>query len=98
MPLQIASARPDTPFMTTRVQRDWKVTTGYRVLLRVAWGVMGLAVYFTVAAAMLDSASVWWMVAALAAGALWLVSILPEPVPRDHLVERRTAIDSRKLR
>lgn len=98
MPLQIATAAPDTPSMTTRVQQDWKVTTGYRVLLRVGWGVMGLAIYFTAAAAVLDSASVWWMVAALAAGALWLVSILPEPVPRDHLVERRTAIDSRQAR
>jgi hypothetical protein len=84
--------------MTTRVQRDWKVTTGYRVLLRVGWGVMGLAVYFAAAAAVLDSTSVWWAVAALAAGALGLVSNLPEPVPRDQLVERRSAVDPRRIR
>lgn len=84
--------------MTTRVQRDWKVTTGYRVLLRVGWGVMGLAVYFAAAAAVLDSSGVWWAVAALAVGALLLVSVLPEPVPRDHLVARRNTIDPRHPR
>ena len=79
--------------MTTRVQRDWKVTTGYRVLLRAGWAVMVLALYLTGAAAVLDSARVWWMVVGLAVGALALVAILPEPVPRDQLVARRTRVD-----
>lgn len=84
--------------MTTRVQQDWKVTTGYRVLLRIGWGVMVLAVYLAGAAAVLDSAGVWWMVAGLAVGAIGLVAFLPEPVPRDQLVARRNSVDPRRVR
>ena len=79
--------------MTTRVQRDWKVTTGYRILLRVAWGVVALALYMAAVAAILDSPGVWWIVAGLALGAMGLGALLPEPVPRDQIVERRTRVD-----
>lgn len=82
--------------MTTRVHQDWKVTTGYRVLLRTGWAVMGLALYLAGAAAVLDSSSVWWMVAGLAVGALGLVAVLPEPVPKDQLVARRNQVDPRR--
>ena len=91
--LQIESRHSDTRHMTTRVQRDWKVTTGYRNLVRLGWGVILLALYLATAAAVLDSSSVWWIVAALATGAILLTSLLPEPVPRDQLVERRTWVD-----
>ena len=84
--------------MTTRVQRDWKVTAGYRIVLRLGWAVMVFAVYLAGAAAVLDSSSVWWMVAGLATGALGLVAVLPEPVPRDQLVGRRTSVDTRRIR
>jgi hypothetical protein len=79
--------------MTTRVQRDWKVTTGYRMLLRVGWGVIVLAVYLAGAAAVLDSSTVWWIVAALAIGAMAVSAALPEPVPRDEITGRRTWVD-----
>ena len=84
--------------MTTRVQRDWKVTAGYRIVLRLGWAVMVFAVYLAGAAAVLDSSSVWWVVAGLAIGALGLVAILPEPVPRDQLVGRRNSVDTRRVR
>lgn len=69
------------------------MTTGRVVLLRVGWGVIVLAVYFAGAAAVLDSAGIWWMVAGLAVGALGLAALLPEPVPRDQLVSRRSTVD-----
>lgn len=76
--------------MVTRVQRDWKVTTGYRNLLRLGWGVTLLATYLGAAAAVLDSAGVWWIVAGLALGTILLAALLPEPVPRDQIIEKRT--------
>lgn len=79
--------------MTTRVQQDWKVTTGYRVVLRLGWGVIVLALYLVGAAAVLDSTRMWWAVAGLAAGAMCLSALLPEPVPRDQIVGRRTWVD-----
>lgn len=69
--------------MTTRVQRDWKVTTGYRILVNIGWATIVMAVYFATAAAVLDSVGVWWIVVGLAVGVMLLSSVLPEPVPRD---------------
>ena len=46
----------DTALMTTAdhvagaPRRDWKVTTGYRVLIRVGWSAFGLALYGAVVA------------------------------------------------
>lgn len=79
--------------MTTRVHRDWKVTTGYRNLVRLGWGAIALAVYLAGAAAVLDSARVWWMVAGLALSVMLLSALLPEPIPRDQIVERRTHVE-----
>jgi len=69
--------------MTTSVERDWKVSTGYRILVRVGWAAIAMAIYFATAAAVLDSVGVWWIVAGLALGVMLLVSALTEPVPRD---------------
>lgn len=68
------------------------------MLLRIGWAVMAFAVYLAGAAAVLDSAGVWWMVAGLAMGAIGLVAFLPEPVPKDHLVARRNSVDPRRVR
>jgi hypothetical protein len=84
--------------MTTRAERDWKVSTSYRILLRIGWAAIAVAVYFATAAAILDSVGVWWMVSGLAVGAMVLASVLPEPVPRDYLNSGTTRVDTHKLR
>lgn len=78
--------------MTTRVQRDWKVTMSYRILLRIGWAVIAVAIYFAAAAAVLDSIGVWWMVAGLALGVMLLMSMLPEPVPQDLIIGPRNRV------
>lgn len=77
----------------TSHQADWKVTTGYRVLVKVGWGATVLAIYLAAAAVILESVTVWWMVAALAAGAIVVGLMLPEPVPHDMLNRNRTQVD-----
>jgi len=79
--------------MTTSVQRDWKVTTGYRIMLKIGWAAISMAIYFAAVAAVLDSMSVWWIVAGLALGVMLLVSALPEPIPRDFLIGSRKWVD-----
>ncbi len=81
--------------MTTRVQRDWKVTTGYRILLRIGWAAIAVALYFATAAAMLDSMGAWMVVAGLAIAVMVLVGVLPEPVPRDLIIGRRNWVGSK---
>ena len=83
--LQVLGDRSDIDHMTTQVQRDWKVTAGYRNLLRIGWAIILVAIYFATAAAVLDSMSVWWIVAGLAVAVLLLMSVLPEPLPRDFI-------------
>ena len=80
--------------MTARVQRDWKVTMGYRILLRIGWAAIAVAIYFAAAAAVLDSIGVWWIVAGLASSVMLLMSLLPEPVPRDLIIGPRNWVDS----
>jgi len=48
----------------------------------------------TAAALILGSVRVWWMVAALAASAILVGLLLPEPVPRDMLNGHRTMVRS----
>ncbi|MEX0827171.1 MAG: hypothetical protein WD184_10530 [Acidimicrobiia bacterium] len=81
--------------MTTQTSHhaDWKVTTSYRVLVKVGWGAVVLAVYFAAAALILQSVTAWWAVAALAGGAIMVGVMLPEPVPRDMLNSHRTHVD-----
>jgi hypothetical protein len=84
--------------MTTRVQTDWKVTTGYRILLRIGWAAIARAIYCATAAAVLDSMGVWMLVAGLALGVMLLVGVLPEPVPRDLIIGRRNWVGSNRTR
>lgn len=81
--------------MTSRVQRDWKVTTSYRNLLRVGWAAIAVAIYFATAAALLDSIRVWWIVFGLALSVMLLMSLLPEPVPRDLITGSPTWVGPR---
>jgi len=79
--------------MTTRVLPDWKVTTGYRIMLRIGWAAISMAIYLGGAAALLDSMRVWWIVVGLALAVMLLVSVLPEPVPHDLLTGPRNRVD-----
>jgi ABC-type spermidine/putrescine transport system permease subunit I len=87
--------------MTTNAHaagRDWKVTTGYRVMLRVAWGVLTLSVYGAVVAVVVGVPGAWWMAAGLAALAMLVAALLPEPVPADLITEARSHLDSHQAR
>ena len=75
---------------------DWKVTVGYKVLLRVGWGLFALAAYEGSVALVLGVPGAWWMAAGLAVLALLLVAFLPEPVPAGMLTDRRTRVDTRR--
>jgi hypothetical protein len=75
--------------------RDWKLTTGHRILLQVCWGVIALAVYLGAAASWFDAAAVWWAVAGLAVLVIVTTLLLPEPVPRDMITGGPHLIDSR---
>jgi hypothetical protein len=72
---------------------DWKVTTGYRVLVKIGWAATALAVYLGAAALILGSVTVWWLVVALAVAGIVAGLMLPEPVPHDMLDGRRTMVD-----
>lgn len=63
------------------------------MLVKVGWGATVLAIYLAAAAVILESVTVWWMVAALAAGAIVVGLMLPEPVPHDMLNRNRTQVD-----
>ncbi len=84
--------------MTTHVTRvpDWKITTGYRVLVKIGWGVISLAVYFAGAASILDAAVIWWIVAGLAIIVILTTLLLPEPIPRDMITGGSHRIDTRR--
>jgi hypothetical protein len=85
---------PIARIVTTQTHSaDWKVTTGYRILVTVGWGATALAAYLAAAAFILGSDRVWWVVAALAASAILVGLLLPEPVPRDMLNGHRTMVD-----
>ena len=76
--------------------RDWKVTAGYRMLLRMAWGLVALAVYGGVMAVVAGVVDAWWMAAGAAGLALLVGAFLPEPVPAEMLTGGRNHIDSRR--
>jgi len=75
---------------------DWKVTTGYRLLLRAGWGALALAVYGVVLALALGAPEAWWMAAGLASLALLVVMILPEPVPAEMITGGKNRINSER--
>jgi hypothetical protein len=72
---------------------DWKVTTGYRVLMKIGWAVTALAIYLGVAATLVGADRLWWIVAALAIVGILVGLLLPEPVPRDMITGPRNRID-----
>ena len=82
--------------MTTQTTRvpDWKITTSYRVLVKIGWAAIVLAIYFAAAASILDAAAIWWAVAGLAALAIVTSLALPEPVPRDMITGGPHLIDT----
>lgn len=84
--------------MTTHSTRvpDWKITTGYRILVKIGWAGMALAIYFGAAASILDASAIWWIVAGLAVSVILTSLLLPEPVPRDMIVGHRNHIDTRQ--
>ena len=81
---------------TTRVA-DWKITTGYRVLVKIGWGAIFLAVYLGAAASILDATAIWWIVVGLAVAVIVTSLLLPEPVPRDMITGHRNHIDTRHI-
>lgn len=96
--LQLRSGFADSEFVTTQTHiPDWKVTTGYRVLLKVGWGVTGFAVYLAAVAVAFGSVTAWWIVAALAIAAMLVGVLLPEPVPREMLNGHRTMVDLKRF-
>ena len=92
--LQPEASRTDTHLVTTHTHvPDWKVTTGYRVLVRIGWGATALAVYMAAVALIFESSRAWWLAVALAASAILTGLLLPEPVPGDMLNGSRTMVD-----
>ena len=83
---------------THPASRDWKVTTGYRVMLRIAWAALILSVYGAVLAVVVGLTGAWWLAAGLAALAMLLVAFLPEPVPADLITEARSRLDPTRTR
>ncbi|MCJ7726590.1 MAG: hypothetical protein MUP76_09430 [Acidimicrobiia bacterium] len=75
---------------------DWKVTTGYRVLIKVGWLAVALAIYGAAIALVVGIASAWWMAAGMAAFALLVGALMPAPVPRELITGGRNHIDARR--
>lgn len=97
MPFNSGAVPPISELVTTQTHiPDWKVTTGYRVLLKVGWGVTVFAVYMAAVAVAFGSVTAWWIVAALAIAAMLVGLLLPEPVPREMLNGHRTMVDLKR--
>ena len=77
---------------------DWKVTTGYRVMLALGWSAFILAVYLAVVAAVLGFPTVWWIAGGFAVLALGTSAFLPEPVGSEIVTGGRNHIDGKHPR
>jgi len=75
---------------------DWKVTTGYRVLIKVGWTAVGFALYGAAVAVVVGIDSAWWIAAGMAAFALLVGVFMPEPVPRELITGGRNHIDAHR--
>jgi hypothetical protein len=73
-------------------RRDWKVTPGYRVLIKVGWLAFALAVYGAGVAVVVGMPAAWWVAAGMGAVALLVAVLIPAPVPRDLIVGGRNHI------
>ncbi|MCB2223306.1 MAG: hypothetical protein KQH83_03935 [Actinobacteria bacterium] len=80
-----AAGRPPT---------DWKLTTAHRVLTKVAWAAVVVALYGAAVAVLVGMEQGWWAAVGGASFALLVGALLPEPVPRDLLVGARNHIDT----
>ena len=78
-----------------RLPRDWKVTTGYRVLIKVGWMAVGVALYGAAVAVVVGIDEAWWAAAGLAVLALLVGTLIPAPVPRELITGGRNHIDTR---
>jgi hypothetical protein len=83
---------------TADFARDWKVTTGYRVLLKVAWVLVMMAITVAVLAAVDGVSAGWWAAAGLALLALIVGGLLPEPLPAEMITGGRNHVDCRRPR
>ncbi|MBU1866087.1 MAG: hypothetical protein KKE89_06700 [Actinobacteria bacterium] len=72
---------------------DWKVTAGYRVLIKVGWAAIALALYGATVAVVVGIDSAWWITAGLSAFALLVGIFMPAPVPRELIIGGRNRID-----
>ena len=79
-----------------RVPRDWKVTAGYRVLIKVGWIAVGFALYGAAVAVVVGIEEAWWMAAGMAGFALLVGVLMPAPVPRELITGGRNHIDARR--
>jgi len=79
-----------------RVPRDWKVTAGYRVLIKVGWVAVGFALYGAAVAVVVGIEEAWWMAAGMAGFALLVGVLMPAPVPRELITGGRNHIDARR--
>ena len=73
--------------------RDWKVTTGYRVLIKIGWAAMVLALYGAAVAVVVGMQGAWWIAAGMAALALLVGVLIPAPVPSELITGGRNHID-----
>jgi len=97
LPVKPSRGPADTRLVTTADRTaDWKVTFGYRMALRVGWGLFALAVWGAIVALIVGAPGAWWMAAGLAVVALLVVAFLPEHVPARMLTDRSTRIDTRR--
>jgi len=79
-----------------RAPRDWKVTAGYRVLIKVGWVAVGFALYGAAVAVVVGIEEAWWMAAGMAGFALLVGVLMPAPVPRELITGGRNHIDARR--
>ena len=81
-----------------RLTRDWKVTTGYRVLIKVGWIAVGFSLYGAAVAVVIGIEEAWWAAAGMAGFALLVGVLIPAPVPRELITGGRNHIDARRPR
>ena len=74
---------------------DWKVTTGYRIMIKVGWTAVLLALYGAAAAVVVGIDGAWWATAGMAAFALLVGALIPAPVPRELITGNHNRINPR---
>lgn len=67
-------------------------------MVNVGWAIVALSVYLAFAATFTGLDEMWWVVAGLALLGMLVAVTLPEPVPRDLIMERQRWVDSRSAR